>query len=126
MSPDDLVLLVRQREQDALRRLTAATGTTSLCEDGRSGTSRPGAKYHEGAVSALAEVRRALTATRRSGAPQDGDADVALVHRVRDQWRAESARTTAPVWRTYRTGGVDALDALVEAVGTPEGDAVGR
>ena len=69
----------------------------------------PGIKYPEGAWSALREVKRAA----RSGADIEA---VAII--TRDRWRADLAsheqRGSGPDWIAYLTGGVDALDALLD------------
>lgn len=69
----------------------------------------PGIKYPEGAWAALREVKRA----GRAG----GDlAERAIA--VRAKWQADLAsherRGSGPDWIAYLTGGVDALDGLLD------------
>lgn len=104
-------VLERQLTQ-AGEDLDAAAGSSSLCSLSRSGTPMPGIKYPEGAWAALREVRRE---TRASG-------DVpAAAERVRARWSADlaahEARGSGPDWIAYLTGGVDAIDALMEVPG---------
>ena len=98
---------VLRREREALGCLTAAAGDRSLCAHSRDGLPWPAAKYHEGAVAALAEARRAL-------GQASGDPDAA-VRAIRDSWAARrgSELASAASWSAYLDGGVDALDGLV-------------
>lgn len=101
--------LVRAREQAALAALAHATGDSSLCALARAGTPHPAAKFHEGAVSALADVRRTLTRQRASSS-------TGAVAGARAHWEdyatlAERGRD----WAAYYAGGVEALDLLAEA-----------
>lgn len=109
-----VVIDLESRLADALARasaaLDAAAGSASLCSLSRSGVPMPGIKYPEGAWAALREVQRAV----RSGGDVAGHADV-----IREKWRADLAsheqRGSGPDWIAYLTGGVDALDSLLEA-----------
>ena len=95
--------------------LEAAAGDTSLCALSRSGNSHPAAKYHEGAVSALAEVRRTLTQTPTPEVP------AARVIAIRETWNTRSSGTlgAAPGWHTYYVGGIEALDQLLAVLRPP-------
>jgi hypothetical protein len=90
--------------------LDAATGSSSLCSLSRSGTPMPGIKYPEGAWAALRDAQRAV---RSGGDPRE------QISAVRDRWRADLAsheqRGSGPDWIAYLTGGVDALDGLLES-----------
>jgi hypothetical protein len=98
--------LVRHLERAAIGRLTAAAGNESLCTISRNGAPRPAAKYHEGAVAALAEARRAVD-------KQAPDRDPALtVRAVRHRWATHVGTDTA-AWRAYNDGGLDALATLL-------------
>jgi len=102
------------RLDDALARasasLDAAAGSSSLCSLSRSGVPMPGIKYPEGAWAALRDAQRSL----RSGGDPLGQFSA-----VRDRWRADLAgheqRGSGPDWIAYLTGGVDALEGLLES-----------
>jgi len=98
-----------RRLDDATQALDAAAGSSSLCSLSRAGVSMPGIKYPEGAWAALRDAQRAI----RSG----GEADVRLCE-VRDRWAVDLARHeqrgSGPDWIAYLTGGVDALDRVLE------------
>ena len=114
MTPREALLgSVRVREQVALASLGVATGGASLCSPSRAGTPVPAVKYHEGAVSALAEVRRALTA--RADDPGAALEPRTVLIQIRSRWRAQSCTPgrTGPAWAGYLAGGLDALDLLV-------------
>ncbi len=107
---DELLALVRDRERAALEALTQATGNTSLCALSRSGTPHPAAKFHEGAVAALADVRR--TVARQPGT---SPTDALAVARV--AWESNAALAArGRDWAAYYAGGVEALDLLAETV----------
>ncbi len=106
--PREFLDLVRAGERVALAALADATGDTSVCALSRAGTAHPAAKYHEGAVSALAEVRRTVT-------QQPGTSSAVAVAFARARWEdnatlAERGRN----WAAYFAGGVEALDLLAE------------
>ena len=113
--PHEFLELVRTREQVALAALAHTTGDTSLCALARAGTPHPAATLHEGAVSALADVRRSITRqpdTRPSNAVAAAGArwedNAALAERGRD-------------WAAYYAGGVEALDLLAGTVSASGG-----
>ncbi len=111
---DQLVELVRVRESAALAALEAAAGNASLCALSRGRTPVPAVKYHEGAAAALAEVRRAVHAL-----PAGPDVEPAMrsaLAQVHERWsrQASSPGRTGPNWAGYLTGGLDALDQLVD------------
>ena len=84
----------------AERHLVEAVGG-SLCAIGKSGRSFPAAKYHEGAVAALAEAMRT-------------DATVHDLEALVARWRRPAGVTAdSPDWIAYREGGVDALEAVL-------------
>lgn len=101
---------------EARRALQAVAGDRSMCAIGRSGQSFPAAKYHEGAVSALTELRRLLRQRQAQGEMVDVASAAA---RVADTWRgrAESRVAAGPDWRAYFAGGVEALAALETSSG---------
>jgi hypothetical protein len=111
---DDTVMDVDSRLGEALARasasLDAAAGSSSLCSLSRSGVPMPGIKYPEGAWAALREVKRA----GRAGGDLAERASA-----VRAKWQADLAsheqRGSGPDWIAYLTGGVDALDGLLDA-----------
>lgn len=111
VGPGGSIELIRAREQAALAALADATGRESLCALSRAGTPHPAAKFHEGAASALADVRRALARE-----PGTGPADA--VAAARNSWDARNAGLAARQrdWAAYYAGGVDALDRLDEAL----------
>ncbi|MFJ6113969.1 hypothetical protein ACIQC8_07640 [Agrococcus sediminis] len=100
---------VRALGREALERLAQAAGDRSMCAISRDGRPHVAAKYHEGAVSALAEVRRGLPA----GAAADSTAE--LVRAALDRWTAQAERNPdAPAWVAYAAGGRDALARLLQ------------
>lgn len=111
-SPALTVEAVDARRGEALGRLTASTGDASLCAISRSGRPAPAAKYHEGAVAALTDVRRRL-------AEPHEPADAAVDH-VRERWaaRRDDATASSSSWQAYLNGALDALDDLTSGVGT--------
>lgn len=91
---------------EATTALDAAAGSSSLCSLSRSGVPMPGIKYPEGAWTALREVKRS------------GDDVTATAAAVRAKWQADLdryvERGSGPDWIAYLTGGIDALDALLD------------
>ena len=113
--PQGFLELVRVRERDALAALAQATGDTSLCALSRAGAPHPAAKFHEGAASALAAVRR--TVSQRPGTDPADAVDAARVGWEGNAALADRGRD----WAAYYAGGVEALDLLAEAVTAPSG-----
>ncbi|PFG38990.1 hypothetical protein ATJ97_1484 [Georgenia soli] len=112
----DLASLVLARRRDAVQRLTAAAGSSSLCTLSRSGTPRPAVKYLEGTVAALSDVRRALRDRPGDAEPATTDAAArASIDEARERWLARRGRSAASSsdWQAYLDGAVDALDELV-------------
>ena len=91
-------------------QLTAASGGASLCMISRSTGPVEGAKYLEGRMAVLTELRRAV-----NGSP-DSPLGVVADPIVR-QWRSDLAlqreRGAARGWVAYRAGGVDELHELL-------------
>jgi len=109
MTADDPSTIVAQHLARAERALQDTAGSRSMCAIARSGQSFPAAKYHEGASSALTQLRR------HTGQRQAAD----LSHLARAsarQWRdrAQGRLAASSDWRAYYTGGAEALDALAE------------
>ena len=114
--PHEFLELVLARERVAFAALAHATGDASLCALARSGMPHPAAKFHEGAVSALADVRRSVT---RQPATSPADAIAAARARWEDNATlAERGRD----WAAYYAGGVEALDLLADTVTASGGD----
>lgn len=108
--PHEFLELVRAHEQSALAALAGATGDTSLCALARTGTPHPAAKFHEGAASALADVRRTVT---RQPATSPANAIAA----ARARWEDDATLAgRGRDWAAYHAGGVEALDHIAEAV----------
>ncbi|MBI5028197.1 MAG: hypothetical protein HZB48_05210 [Actinobacteria bacterium] len=89
--------------EDALAQLQQASTGPSLCEAGRSRTPVPSAKFAEGRLAALRQVRRLA-----------GDAGpAASIEQVRAEWSADLARRresgAGPDWIAYREGGLAGL-----------------
>lgn len=109
-------------QREAMTRLTATSGDQSLCTLSRDGSACSTAKYHEGAIAALAQARRALTAAEPGADPADP------IRAVRARWVGQAgAGTTGAAWRAYLEGGRDGLDVLLApaAAGTSPGPAAG-
>jgi len=111
---DVLIESFRARERTALADLVAIAGGQSLCSLSRDGATVPAAKYHEGAVAALGEARRAVEAVV-DGPDGEHAASAALLD-VRARWRAQSRSIgrTGPSWTGYLTGGLDALQQMID------------
>src|SRR5665647_677155 len=109
-----LIESFRACERAALADLDAIAGRRSLCSLSREGATVPAAKYHEGAAAALAEARRAIEALAEgSGEAQSARA---ALRGVRTRWRTQS-RTRGrmgPDWTGYLTGGLDALEQMID------------
>jgi hypothetical protein len=105
---DVLTILVSQR-QAAVAALTAAAGDLNLCAMSRSGKPYPAVKYHEGAVAALAEAKRAV-----GDQLPDGSVEKTLAG-LRAGWQAKASTpiAEAPGWQAYYAGGIEALDAVL-------------
>lgn len=110
----DFAVLARHLTE-ARQALQAVAGDRSMCAIGRSGQSFPAAKYHEGAVSALTELRRLVRQRQTQGEVVDVPS---VTRRVADTWRGRAGSPVAagPDWRAYLAGGVEALAALVAAL----------
>lgn len=109
-----LVESFRACERSALADLAAVTGDRSLCSLSRQGAPVPTVKYHEGAAAALAEVRRAVeTLADDSGV---GHSARAVLLNVRARWREQSHTmgSRGPDWAGYLTGGLDALEQMID------------
>ena len=91
-------------------QLTTASAGASLCMISRSTGPVDGAKYLEGRMAVLSELKRAV---RR--APNASLAAVA--EPIGRQWRSDLAlqqdRGSARGWVAYRAGGVDELEELL-------------
>lgn len=105
--------VVTRHEDAALAALEAATGGAPLC---RIDHTRQSVKAHEGAASALAEVRRAL----RKGA----DPVESVLEHVRERWAIlEGPLARRPGSEEYAAGGRAALSALARDLDPAEGPA---
>jgi hypothetical protein len=106
-APSDLDHL-EQRLADLERQLGRLAGDASLCAISKSGGQVDGAKYLEGRMVAVLEVRRAV----RRGGDLAAQAAAAL-----EDWTSEldaaRARALGRGWIAYRAGGVDELTELV-------------
>lgn len=112
-APEDFLALVRGREEAATAALARVAGDASLCALSRSGTPQPALKFHEGQAAALAQVRRLLTR-------QAETEPAAALRAVVDAWNDQNAVLAERHrnWAAYHAGGLDALDALAEEIGT--------
>ena len=108
--PDDATLLDRAIAA-ATADLEASAGGASLCVLSRRGRAVPGVKYHEGRWAALREVAR----TARAGVP--GTGLTATARAALTAWGAQlvalETSGAGEDWLAYRTGGVDAIAALL-------------
>ncbi len=96
----------------ALQALETLAGGRSMCAIGRSGQSFPAAKYHEGAVTALSDLRRDIRRRGRQGETADV---TGLARSAAERWRGRttSSVTAGSDWCAYLAGGVDALERLI-------------
>ena len=99
------------RLSTVMTELTSVAAASSLCMISRSSGPVDGAKYLEGRMAALSELKRA--ARRRPGA---GLADVAepIVAQWRSDLELQQERGARVGGLAYRAGGVDALTELLE------------
>ena len=104
--------VLRARIDEIGAHLARISGDASLCTMSRSGQPAPAVKYHEGEWAALREVAKR--------AKPHGDV-TAEATAARSRWAADLARLTergaGRDWIAYRTGGLDALDALLTSSG---------
>jgi hypothetical protein len=88
----------------AARAMSGELGDSSVCTVHKDGRVTGGLKYHEGRMSAFAELRRLW---RR------GVLDDAVLAEVESRWAGESSTRgkehSSPLWVSYATGGVDAV-----------------
>ncbi len=103
------------RQAEIEVELTRAAGGASLCAISRSTGSVPAAKYFEGRLAAITEVRRAV---KRGAEPQA--AVVAAAASWHGALHRGRARDAGPDWMAYWAGGVDELDDLSASGGTAE------
>lgn len=100
--------------EDALVLLQRASTGPSLCEAGRSRTPVPSAKFAEGRLAALRQVRRLAGAA----------GPAASIAQVRAEWSADLARRrengAGPDWIAYREGGLAGLADLAGAGGASD------
>ena len=101
---------LESRLANLMPRLADAAGGASLCMLSRSSGPVDGAKYLEGRMAVLSELKRAV---RR--APDLPFAELAAP--IAAQWRSDLAlqqeRGATRGWVAYRAGGVDELDELL-------------
>ena len=105
----ELADIVALHEQSAIAQLAAETAGTPVCR--RDARAAHGAKYREGTVAALAQIRRAL---RRA----DVDPGTVLAEWTA-QWGDQSPLPPAgasAAWSAYREGGIAACVVLHEAL----------
>jgi hypothetical protein len=115
-----LIESFRACERAALADLDAIAGRRSLCSLSREGATVSAAKYHEGAAAVLAEARRAIEALAEG--PDDEQSARAALRGVRTRWRTQ-ARTRGrmgPDRTGYLTGGLDALEPMIDDDGGPD------
>jgi hypothetical protein len=107
-----MLVELEARLAQVLPQLTAASGGASLCMLSRSTGPVDGAKYLEGRMALLAELKRAVQRD-----PQARFADVA--DPIARQWRSDlqlqRERGAGSGWVAYRAGGVDELDDLLRS-----------
>lgn len=115
--PDAQLTVLDEHMARADRQLQIAAGDKSMCAIARSGACYPAAKYHEGARSALVQVRRAVQHCDGT-APADL---AAAVHTVTADWTARFAYLAAGSveWRAYLAGAAQALQDLTEDLTGP-------
>jgi hypothetical protein len=105
---------IEARLDAVMPQLTAATGGASLCMISRSTGPVDGAKYLEGRMAVLSELKRAVR--------RDPQATLAVVaDPTARQWRSDLAlqreRGASGGWVAYRAGGVDELEELLSEPG---------
>lgn len=111
-----LTARLEARRSELEAELTAAAGEASLCAISRAAGSVPAAKYLEGRLVALLELRRGLSA---------GDDGATTCTRLRATWehglRDVRSRAAGPDWLAYRAGGVDELTELAAWLDAEDG-----
>ena len=106
----DAATAIEARLAEVLPQLGAASGGASLCLISRSTGPVDGAKYLEGRMAVLSELKRA--------AQRDPEAPLAhVLEPIARQWRSDLAlqqeRGATKGWIAYRAGGVDELDEFL-------------
>jgi hypothetical protein len=91
-------------------QLTATAGGASLCMISRSTGPVEGAKYLEGRMAVLTELRRAV---RRSPDSPFGVVADPIARQWRSDLELQRERGAAGGWVAYRAGGVDELQELL-------------
>lgn len=91
--------------ETAARAMIGQVGDDSACTVHKDGRVTGGLKYHEGRLNAFAELRRLA---------QDGRLDAATMAEVERRWSGELSRRSdepsSPLWISYATGGVEAVE----------------
>lgn len=110
---DALTAGISSRENEALKRLAAATRGQSLCSLSGGSGPVPAVKYYEGEVAVLAEARRAIR--RLPPGPEDDAAAREVLRDLRDRWAAQvdNPGRAGVRWAGYLAGGVDAVERLI-------------
>ncbi len=108
MPPSDPVADQLDRRLASIEHALASVSSgASLCTISRSAGSVPGAKYLEGQMAAVLEVRRGVGAGRPLGEVLDERASAWAVELSR-----VAERSMGPDWLAYRAGGVDELESM--------------
>lgn len=103
---------IETRLAQVTSRLTDVAGDASLCMLSRSTGPVDGAKYLEGRMAVLVELKRAI-------ARGPGASLAAVAKPIARQWRSDlqlqRERGATQGWVAYRAGGVDELEELLGA-----------
>lgn len=106
---DRLNQLLEERLDRVEAELRVSTAGASLCSISKVAGSVPAAKYLEGRLALLLQLRRRAATV---------DEALTAVEDLGAEWEGELQRVTesgfGPDWRAYRAGGVDELDDLAK------------
>jgi hypothetical protein len=101
---DPIATLLDERMSALEAELISATGDGSLCAISKSGGQVDGAKYLEGRMAALMELRH-----RHHNGGEIGDLVTSMTTAWSDELDAVRERAAGRGWIAYRAGGVDEL-----------------
>ena len=108
---DDIERRLSALIDEVVRQLQVASQGSALCALSRSGQPVDAVKYYEGAWGALTELRRLLRTTPPT------EAFATSLEEWRGDLAARRAAGTDGNWVAYRTGGIEHLTMLAEALG---------
>ena len=108
----DVMAELDARLAELMPRLAAASGGASLCMISRSTGPVDGAKYLEGRMAALSELKRGVQRSPGSSLAVVADP---IIRGWRSDLALQQERGATRGWVAYRAGGVDELEDLLSS-----------